>query len=85
MNLVAGRFENRQAGYLLAMAIYVAAHRFRNRAACDCGWWGKQRLLRGSAIADVFIHCAHHCSEDSAAEPDLVDSENPQVLILQAS
>lgn len=85
MNFGSGRFNNRHAGYLLAMAVYVAAHRFRNRAACDCGWWGKNRLFRGSAVADVFIHCAHHCSDHSSSESDLADVENPRVLILAAS
>jgi hypothetical protein len=29
-----------------------------HRGHCDCGWEGKRRWLRGSAVLDVMDHCA---------------------------
>jgi len=28
------------------------------QASCECGWWGRQRLLRGQAVYDAHVHCA---------------------------
>jgi hypothetical protein len=28
------------------------------QASCECGWWGRQRLLRGQAVYDAYVHCA---------------------------
>jgi hypothetical protein len=29
----------------------------RHRAHCECGWSGKRRFMRGSAVLDVLDHC----------------------------
>jgi hypothetical protein len=28
------------------------------QASCECGWWGRQRLLCGQAVYDAHVHCA---------------------------
>jgi hypothetical protein len=31
----------------------------RNQASCECGWMGKHRWFRGSAVSDAYLHGAH--------------------------
>ena len=38
---------------------YLVVSWLNNQGQCDCGWTGKRRLLRGSALMDVLTHCAH--------------------------
>ncbi|HEX5143690.1 MAG TPA: hypothetical protein VFW21_07455 [Mycobacterium sp.] len=40
------------------MEFRVEVHRFRSQGVCECGWRGKQRWLRGAAVADAYIHGA---------------------------
>lgn len=35
----------------------VLAAWLNNRGQCQCGFFGKRRLLRSSAVADVVAHC----------------------------
>jgi hypothetical protein len=28
-----------------------------SQASCECGWWGRQRLLRGQSVYDAHVHC----------------------------
>jgi hypothetical protein len=37
---------------------YLLASSLNNRGHCQCGWAGKRRWLRGSAVLDVLDHCA---------------------------
>jgi len=39
------------------LCAFVLVSRLNNRAQCQCGWSGKRRLLRGSAVLDVLTHC----------------------------
>jgi hypothetical protein len=36
---------------------YLLQSWFNNRGACQCGWQGKRRWLRGPAVLDVVRHC----------------------------
>jgi hypothetical protein len=40
-----------------APSAYVLVSWLNNRAACQCGFHGKRRLFRGSAVLDVMTHC----------------------------
>lgn len=37
---------------------YVLVSWLNNRAQCQCGWNGKRRTFRGSAVLDVLMHCS---------------------------
>ena len=37
---------------------YLLVAWLRNQGRCQCGWIGKHRLLRGSAVVDILSHCA---------------------------
>jgi hypothetical protein len=36
---------------------YLLGSPLNHRAYCQCGWTGKRRWLRGSAVLDVLDHC----------------------------
>jgi hypothetical protein len=38
-----------------------------SQASCECGWWGRQRPLRGQAVYDAHVHCAETCCEPARA------------------
>jgi len=40
------------------MEAFVTDHTFRHRAQCECGWQGKMRWLRASAVVDAGLHAA---------------------------
>lgn len=37
---------------------YLVSRRLTHRACCQCGWMGKRRWIRGSAVYDVLAHCS---------------------------
>jgi hypothetical protein len=39
----------------------------RNQAQCGCGWRGRRRLFRGSAVVDALMHCADTGHEPAGA------------------
>ncbi|AQA02218.1 hypothetical protein BVC93_06995 [Mycobacterium sp. MS1601] len=39
-----------------APSVYLLVGFLRNQGRCQCGWTGKSRWLRGSAMVDVFEH-----------------------------
>lgn len=41
------------------LCAYLLVSWLNNRGQCQCGWTGRRRLLRGSAVVDVLTHCAH--------------------------
>jgi hypothetical protein len=36
---------------------YVLLSWLQNQGRCQCGWHGKRRWFRGSAVVDVLNHC----------------------------
>ena len=54
------------------MRFRVTAATLRNQASCECGWTGKRRWFRGSAVSDAYIHGAHsgHLPADATVITD---------------
>ncbi|MDZ4236223.1 MAG: hypothetical protein U1C73_21280 [Dietzia sp.] len=65
------------------MQTYIDGRAFRHTARCDCGWDGKTRWSRASALIDVGTH-AVDTGHYPVTTPLPVTSAEP-VLVLKAS
>jgi hypothetical protein len=49
--------ETRYSEWVSPPVAYLLQSWFNNRGACQCGWAGERRWLRGKAVLDVMAHC----------------------------